>query len=571
MQDRGDEGILELLVADKKLTTKDADGVRLEQKETGTPLKNILLLQGLVSEEDLLRARSNIIKIPFQSMDEISPEPTVVMNIPEIFALERAVIAISKDKGVMKVVMESPTDVLVQDEIRRMVKCEVKPMLGARGAIIKKLSEYHDHYKAHMVDRLLKSVSDQGAGLTKQLGLEIRNLDDVAEQDTVIKTVNLCLLQGLMRRASDIHLVPSRRKVKVFYRIDGRLQEAQELDRAMHQAIVNRIKIIADMDISEKRMPQDSSFHITIEGREIDFRVASTPTTHGEKIIMRILDKGAIVLGLEHLGFSGDNLAELRRHISRPHGIILIAGPTGCGKTTTLYSALHSINSTEKNITTVEDPVEYDIDGITQIQAHADIGLTFSAVLRSILRQDPDVILIGEIRDVETAEIAIRASLTGHLVFATVHTNEAASAVTRLVDMGIEPFLIASSLRCTLSQRLVRMVCHNCAQEYAVDEEARRRLKLSAAAAKDLKLYRGTGCRYCFSTGYQGRTVISEILTVKEKVRSMITKRAASVEIERAAIEDGMKTMYEDGLEKVLAGQVTLEELLAACEEADLE
>ncbi len=572
MPERGDQQILDLLVAQKKISAKDAEEVRLEQQGSGATVRSILMMRGLTSEEDLLRARADIIGIPFQNIDELSPEPEVVLVIPETLALEKAVIAISNENGVVQVVMESPTDVLVQDEIRRIVECEVKTMLGSRGAIIKKLNEYHDHYKAHMVDRLLKSVSDQGRGLTKKLGLEIKNLDDVAEQDTVIKTVNLCLLQGLMRRASDIHIIPSSKKLRVLYRIDGRLQDSgQNLSREMHQAIVNRIKIISDLDISEKRMPQDSSFHITIEGREIDFRVATTPTTHGEKVVIRVLDKGAIMLGLDHLGFSQDNLTILRRHVVRPHGIILISGPTGCGKTTTLYSALQSINSDEKNITTVEDPVEYDIDGITQIQAHADIGLTFSSVLRSILRQDPDVILIGEIRDTETAEIAIRASLTGHLVFATVHTNDAASAVTRLVDMGIEPFLIASSLRCTVSQRLVRMVCQNCVKEYAADKEAIQRLKLSAAAAKGLKLASGVGCNYCFGTGYKGRTVLSEVLTVNDAVRSMITQRATSVEIERAARQTGMKNMYEDGLEKVLAGQVTLEELLAVCESEDAE
>jgi len=348
--------------------------------------------------------------------------------------------------------------------------------------------------------------------------------------------------------------------------VDGILQEDQNFPMAMAPAIVSRLKVMAKLDIAEKRMPQDGSFHITIEGREIDFRVAVTPTINGEKAVLRILDKSAIILGLDHLGFNNDVLRKLKDVVQRPNGIVLISGPTGSGKTTTLYSALDAINNGEKNITTVENPVEYEIDNITQIQVHSEIGLTFAHVLRSVLRQDPDVVLIGEIRDLETTEIAIRASLTGHLVFATVHTNDAASAVTRLLDMGVEPYLMASSLRTVISQRLVRTICEKCREEYEITKE------LAVKYFNDEKsnrLYRGRGCVYCFNTGYRGRTVIAEMLDVDDDIRELIIKKASSVEIREKAMKKGSRIMFEDGIEKVKKGITTIEEVLQVTEDAE--
>jgi len=433
---------------------------------------------------------------------------------------------------------------------------------------VKKLAEYRDHHKALAVQTLLTTVQDQGMALTKKLGLATGDLSDVADQAPVVRAVNLMLLQGLLKRASDIHIVPTPRSLQVRYRIDGVLNLGQSLAQSLAPAVVNRIKILAKLDIAEKRMPQDGSFHMNVDGREIDLRVATTPTIHGEKVVMRILDRHGILLGLEALGFGRENYLRLRRSIRRPNGIILIVGPTGSGKTTTLYGALQAINSEAKNITTVEDPVEYHIDGITQIQVNADLGLTFAHALRSILRQDPDVILLGEIRDKESAEIAIRASLTGHLVFATLHSNDAVSAITRLLDMGSEPFLIASALRCVVSQRLVRTICRLC------KEPAPSIRGMSAALTLRLrglgKFYRGRGCPHCFQTGYRGRTLISEVLDVTDDIRRLMIVRANSQEITRQAEVEGMQTMFKEGIAKVAQGLTTIEEVLAVCDEEGL-
>jgi len=381
----------------------------------------------------------------------------------------------------------------------------------------------------------------------------------------VVKAVNLLLLHALLKRASDIHIVPGSRTLQVKYRVDGVLIAGQALPITIAPNVVSRIKIMARMDIAERRLPQDGSFRLTIEGREIDLRVATTPTLHGEKVVMRILDKQGLLLGLENLGFSRENYLRVRRNIRRPNGIILMVGPTGSGKTTTLYSALSAINSDTKNITTVEDPVEYQIEGITQIQVHNDIGLTFANVLRSILRQDPDVILVGEIRDLETTEIAIRSSLTGHLVFATLHTNDAVSAITRLIDMGVEPFLISSALRCVVSQRLVRTLCVRCKSPAPVDQEL---LAMVPGWLRDIKqTWHGKGCPACFNTGFRGRTVIAEVLEVSEAMRRKVVERASSQELAKVAVDEGMRLLFQDGMSKVAEGITSLEEVLTVCDD----
>jgi type II secretory ATPase GspE/PulE/Tfp pilus assembly ATPase PilB-like protein len=419
------------------------------------------------------------------------------------------------------------------------------------------------------VQKLLETVKDQGYELSRSIGIDI-NINQTAEQAPVIKTVNLIILGALAARASDIHLVPDRRSLHVQYRVDGILQENQAIPIAFAPAIISRIKVMCNLDISERRLPQDGSFHIKLDMRGIDFRVAVTPTVFGEKAIMRVLDKGAMMLGLDHLGFEGEVLRPFKQLIHKPNGIILLVGPTGNGKTTTLYSALGVLNTGDKNITTVEDPVEYQIDGLTQIQVNTEIDLTFTKVLRSILRQDPDVILIGEIRDLETTEIAIRAALTGHLVFATLHTNDAAGAVARLMEMGAEPYLIASSLRGTMSQRLVRTICGECKEAIPPSPENLEFLRKHVQGdLSALKLYRGKGCRHCFYTGYRGRTALVELLLVNEDIRSQVMRRSTSSEIQTAAIKNGMKTILQDGLEKALRGITTLDDVLEICEDIE--
>jgi type IV pilus assembly protein PilB len=532
-------------------------------------LQSLLVNLGYVKEEDLLRVAAKDIGVPFVDVEALSPEPAVVLLIPEELGMERGVLALEKDGNRLLCAMEDPNDVVALDQLGRKTGLTVVPQLAPRGAILKKLSEYHDHYKIAVVEDLLRRVRDEGKELTQQFGLSIQNLDSINDQAPIIKAVNVIIIGALLKRSSDIHLVPDRQFLRVKYRVDGVLQEEQSLSLADSPAIVSRIKIMAKLDIAEKRMPQDGAFQIKIEGREIDFRVATTPTVCGEKVVMRVLDKSGILLGLDHLGFTDEPLRQLKRQIHRPHGIILIVGPTGSGKTTTLYAALNILNTGDKNITTVEDPVEYKIDGLTQIQVHADIGLTFAAALRSLLRQDPDVILLGEIRDLETTEIAVRAALTGHLVFATLHTNDAAGAVARMVEMGAEPYLIASALRCAMSQRLVRNICQHCKEAYEPADELLARLNRPGRPPlkSGTKLWRGKGCRYCFNTGYRGRTVVSEVLVVDEAVRAAIIKGAHSSELHQLAMDAGMTPMYWDGVDKVLNGVTTLEELLEVAED----
>jgi type IV pilus assembly protein PilB len=535
--------------------------------KTKPTLQNVLFNRGSITEDALIKLYSQEIHVPYLDIDELSPEPELVMLIPEEIAMEKGCMALEEKNGQLVVAMQDPNDLETLDALARITKKPIQTVLAARGAIRKKLAEYHDHYKIQLVEHMLEGVKDQGRELTEQLGLDIKNLSSVTEQAPIVRAVNLVIMGALLKRASDIHLVPDKRFLHVKYRVDGVLQEEQALNTTDAPAIVSRIKIMSKLDISEKRMPQDGAFHINIEGREIDFRVATTPTVFGEKVVMRVLDKSGLLLGLDHLGFVPEQLKDFKRLIHKPHGIILIVGPTGSGKTTTLYSALDILNTGDKNISTVEDPVEYKIEGLTQIQVHADIGLNFSAVLRSLLRQDPDVILIGEVRDLETTEIAIRAALTGHMVFATLHTNDACGAVARLTDMGAEPYLIASALRCAMSQRLVRNICPHCREAYKASPEILVRLDPKGKLEGKLELYRGKGCRYCFMTGYRGRTVISELLPIDEALKRNILDRAPSSVLEATARAGGMRGMYEDGINKVIKGITTLEEVLKVTED----
>ena len=541
-----------------------------ERARSEVSLQSLLLNLGALKEDDLLQAISKDQGVAFIDLEPLSPDPVVVLRVPEELAMQHGLIALEHDKRQITCAMEDPNDLVALESVQRLTGMTVSPRLASRGAILKKLAEYHDHYKIAVVESLLRNVSDQGKELTNQIGLNVQSLESVAEQAPIVKAVNLIIIGALLKRASDIHLVPDKQYLRVKYRVDGILQEEQALGIADAPAVVSRIKIMSSLDISEKRLPQDGAFQIRLEGREIDFRVATTPTIFGEKVVMRVLDKSSMLLGLDHLGFTDGQLSEIKRQIHRPHGIILIVGPTGSGKTTTLYSSLNIINSGDKNITTVEDPVEYKIEGLTQIQVHPEIGLTFAAALRSILRQDPDVILVGEIRDLETTEIAIRAALTGHLVFATLHTNDSASAVARLVEMGAEPYLVASALRCSISQRLVRNICQHCKEPYEPAEAmlARMRAPGRGGPAAGQRLWRGKGCRYCFNTGYRGRSVISEMLVVDEAVRAAIIRGAHSIELQALAEKSGMLPMYWDGVEKVSRGVTTLEEVLDAAEDA---
>ena len=567
-----DENLEDDLVAGGLVSIERLAEIKSELARIGKdapPLKAFLVNRGFVQEGQMLALQAKRLNIPFVVLEGLAPEPALVTMIPEEMAMDKGLLILEKHDRCLLVAMHNPSDLPTIEHLEKMTGCTVKVALASRWGILHKLSEYHDHYKIKVVERLLRSVKDKGYELSRSIGLDI-DLGKVTEEAPVIRSVNLFLLGALLTRASDIHLVPDRKSLHVKYRVDGILQESQVLPIAAASSVVSRIKVMCCLDIAEKRLPQDGSFHIRIEGRAIDFRVAITPTVFGEKVVMRVLDKGAMMLGLDHLGFGGESLKTFKQLIHKPNGIILIVGPTGSGKTTTLYSALSVLNTGVKNITTVEDPVEYQIEGLTQIQVNSEIDLSFAKVLRSILRQDPDIILIGEIRDLETTEIAVRAALTGHLVFATLHTNNAAGAVARLTEMGAAPYLIASSLRCAMSQRLVRSICPECKQSVALSPEHitffKDQLGLEPAQAK---AFRGKGCRHCFFTGFRGRTIISELLVIGEDIRREIVLKATSSRIEAAALRQGMRTMLQDGLEKVLRGLTTLDEVLEVCEDVE--
>ncbi|MCX5713046.1 MAG: GspE/PulE family protein, partial [Candidatus Omnitrophica bacterium] len=384
-----------------------------------------------------------------------------------------------------------------------------------------------------------------------------------AEEAPVIKLVNLIIMQAVKDKASDIHVEPGEEKVLIRFRIDGILHEIQQIPKHLQSALASRVKVMAKMDISEIRNPQDGRIQLKMESKSLDLRVSTFPTMHGENIVMRILDKSSVILGLKELGFAKNDLAEFDKIVRHPNGIVLVTGPTGSGKTTTLYAALSAINSIEKNIITIEDPVEYEIPLIRQTQVNPRAGLTFANGLRSILRQDPDIIMVGEIRDKETADIAIQASLTGHLVLSTLHTNDAASSLTRLIDMGIEPFLIASSVIGILAQRLVRVICPKCKEKYMPSDEIIKDLGLD----QKIELFRGKGCMHCRNTGFTGRIGIFELLTVTEEIKNMVTSKRSANEIKKKALEQGMRVLRDDGMEKVKSGITTAEEVLRVTEE----
>lgn len=565
MSDR--QAIENLLLSEKVITQEQLKIVLEEQKRKNKPLEEIFVDLNFISEEKITQYLSKLYHIPYENIEEIFIDPQLVTEVPEEVARKHIIIPLKKENEIIFYGTFNPFNFGAQDEIQFATKCKCQPILCSRTGILKKLNELRDHYRVVSVEKLLKEFENAPEKLVlgKEPASELK-IDDVAKQAPIIRMVNLIILQALHRRASDIHFQPDEKDLIIRYRIDGILEDVKSFPIDVLAAVVSRIKIMCEMDIAEKRLPQDGHFSLKINKREIDFRVSTVPTVCGEKIVIRILDRGSLLLGLDYLGFDEIILKNFKEVIKKTYGIIAITGPTGSGKTTTLYSALSSINSPEKNITTVENPVEYHLQGIAQIQVKSKIGLTFANVLRSILRQDPDIILVGEIRDLETTEIAIRSSLTGHLVFATLHTNDAASSITRLIDMGAEPFLVASSLKAILSQRLVRKICSNCREEYKMETKLLTQYGFNSNE-EFITLYRGRGCKLCFHTGYQGRIATGELLIINDEIRNLIVSKSTSTDIKESARKNGMQTLREDGVNKVLQGKTTLEEILRVSEE----
>ncbi len=515
---------------------KEAEG---QARKKGGSLQQALVKKGLISEEDLAVFLSQLLGLPHIDLTNYLIDPKVVELVPEALARKHLAISILKIGKSLTVAMVDPLNVFALDELRMKTGLEIEPALASETALKKALDE---HYRAKgTMEEVIDALDRKELGIKAGEEPELKKLQGIAEEPPVIKLVNLMVMAAVREGSSDIHIEPEEEELKVRFRIDGILHDRTAPPKFLQSAVISRVKIMAELDIAERRVPQDGRIQMKMEGRDIDIRVSCIPTMYGENVVMRLLDKSQAILELKQLGFPKGNLQQYQKLIQRPHGIILVTGPTGSGKTTTLYSSLNIINSEDKNIITIEDPIEYHLPRVRQMQVNPKVKLTFATGLRSILRQDPNVIMVGEIRDSETAEIAVQAALTGHLVFSTLHTNDAPGAITRLIDMGIEPFLLSSSIIGVLAQRLVRTLCSTC---------------------------KGKGCATCMNTGFKGRIGIFELMLIDDEVKDLINKRVSSGEIRKAAIKNGMQTIIEDGQEKVKQGVTTKEEVMRVTEEA---
>ncbi len=537
------------------------------QRKTGKKLGEALIEAQIIKEEDLARALSEQLGIPYLSYSSgiLRPNPHQKLEelIPKEAAVKNLVLPLAKEGNILTCAICDPLDLNLIENLKKMTGCQINPVISTKSDILKSIEEFYG--KIDFLKEAIESTYDIDLEeIDSDISAEEINIDKLiekAEEALVVRLVDLILNEAIEERASDIHIEPFFDKLRIRYRIDGVLYEIPSPAKQMHLSIVSRIKILSKMDIAEKRLPQDGGFSVKKGGRTIDLRVSTIPTIYGEKLVVRILDKSRIPLDLSYLGFTPEELRILRKVINAPWGLVLLTGPTGSGKSTTLYAILNEIESPKKNILTIEDPVEYKLKGINQVQVKPEIGLTFARALRHFLRQDPDIIMVGEIRDLETAEICIRASLTGHLVFSTLHTNDAPSAVTRLIDIGLPPYLVSSSLSCIVAQRLVRKLCPACKEPYEVKKEILKDNRINIS--KDI-IYKAKGCKECKNIGYKYRTLIAEILVIEEKIRELISKNATLTQIKEVARREGMQTLLESGIRKVEEGITSLEEVLSA-------
>jgi type IV pilus assembly protein PilB len=553
----------EILIKANLITESQLEQALTQQKSEGGRIGSILIKLGFVNEEDVAQCLGQKYGIPYIDLDTQTIDAPVTRLILPTIAQKHLVIPVSKTGTTLTMAMADPTNVFAVDDVKFMTGLNVRLMIATESSVRRAIERYYD--SSETLQNVMASIEDAGMEVMAEqddANLNIGELKQAVEEAPVIKLVNLILAEAIKRGASDIHAEPYEKAFRVRFRIDGILYEVMSPPMSMKNAIISRLKIMADLDISERRLPQDGRMKVKFKAREVDFRVSTLPTLFGEKVVMRLLDKSNLMLDMSKLGFAPQALAAFEEAIRAPYGMILVTGPTGSGKTTTLYSALDSLNQLETNIMTAEDPVEFNIRGINQVQIREHIGLTFAAALRAFLRQDPDVIMVGEIRDYETAEIAVKAALTGHLVLSTLHTNDAPSAVTRLLNMGIEPFLVASSVILILAQRLLRRVCTQCKTPVVVPLNALMDVGLTQEEATIITCYKGRGCEACSSTGYKGRIAIYEVLTLTPELRDLILSGASALEIKRAAIRQGMQTLCMSGLAKLKEGVTTVQEVV---------
>jgi len=549
----------EILLEAKKLREEDLSKALNEQKKYSEKLGKVIVRLGLLSEKEIIDTISRQLGIPIVNIDDIEIPKDVIQLINVDMSKNYMVIPFEKRFNVLRLAMVDPLDIDAMDEVARIVKMETEPCIITEGQLKRALEKYYG-IKTIVEETLEKIKDKEEVTLVKEEeeDIEERISVDMAEEEPVVRFVNSLLAQALADSASDIHVEPGKRRMRIRMRVDGRLRDIPSPEKSMFLPIISRIKILSGIDIAKTRIPQDGRFNIREGTREVGIRVSTFPTINGEKAVLRLLDKSTSLYGIDKLGFLSDDEERIKKVIKRPYGFILSTGPTGSGKSTTLYAILNYINSPEKNIITIEDPVEYTVDGLAQAQVNPKAGLTFDSGLRSILRQDPDIIMVGEIRDSETATIAIHSALTGHLVLSTLHTNDAAGAVTRLVEMGIEPFLVASSVSCVIAQRLIRKICPDCKESYFPAPSIHKTFNIS----EDVLLYRGKGCPSCRYKGYRGRTGVYEILVVDDDIRELIANKSSSEVIKKRAIDKGMRLIRDDAVMKALFGITTLEEAL---------
>ncbi|PIP67712.1 MAG: type II secretion system protein GspE, partial [Candidatus Omnitrophica bacterium CG22_combo_CG10-13_8_21_14_all_43_16] len=549
------ERLIELLINNKAISKAQLDKALKIQKDKGGSLKNILVQSGFITEKDLMSVLSQGLGIPPISLSRFKIDPELIKLIPREVANKYQIIPVSKVGNMLTVAMSDPLNIFAIDEMRAITKLDIGTIIAFQKEVQDAIDQYYGENTHEAIEELMEDLKAQDIEFIQVSGAEEKvdseRLFRLVEEAPVVKLTNMILENGIKARSSDILIEPMENSVRVRYRVDGVLKEAESLPKNTHESIVSRIKVMSELNIAERRLPQDGRFRLNMNNNNVDFRVSILPSSKGEKVALRVLDKSQAMLDIDKLGFTGGALDKLKKCASRPHGMILVTGPTGSGKTTTLYSLMKYVYSPEKNLITVEDPIEYQIEGINQVTARAEAGLTFASALRSILRQDPDVIMIGEIRDFDTVDIAIKSALTGHLVLSTLHTTTAPGSVVRLINMGCEPFLITSSLIAIVAQRLIRKLCPKCREAYKPGDVLSSRLGVDIKKSKDVSFYRAKGCSACLHTGYAGRVGICEVLTVTPAIRNLVLKRARENELKQVARNEGMRTLREDGIDKV--------------------
>lgn len=549
----------ERLVAEGHLTAEQLRTAVQEERQGRGPLHRVLVARRLVPADVVAASLAEEVGLPFVRLSDFTVDAEVLKLVPEELCRRHRIFPLFRIGNALTVATAEPSDIVALDQAKRVSGLEVDAVVATEEEILEALN--HHHGTRGSIAELIRGIDFRGLGLEDLRGVSPERLANIAEVVPVVKLVNTLIASAVEERASDIHIEPDEDAVRVRIRVDGLLREAVTLPKPLQSAVISRVKILSDLDIADSRVPKDGRFRFTVEDREVDLRVSTFPTIHGENVVLRLLDKSVGLMRLEDLGFSEEMLAEYRRAIARPHGLLLVTGPTGSGKTTTLYATLAILNTPDKNIITIENPVEYHLAQVRQSQVNPKAGLTFASGLRSILRQDPDIIMVGEIRDLETAQTAVQAALTGHLVLTTLHTNDAVGAITRLVDMGVEPFLIASSVVGVLAQRLVRTICPRCKQPYAASPQLRALLGIHEGKG-GLTFYRGKGCQYCRDSGYRGRVGIFEFLTISDRLRELVLPKAAATELKRAALGEGMRDLRIDGILKATRGLTSIEEVL---------